>query len=238
MGLNSTDTYGAGTNASRTLHSAPEDIDPWLCVWNSINSYFDRGDPDVGPPNNADGVRSPAGGYDSVDNRVIVREQDLMVLGASYYYGIHLVHEGEALANRGDNTASRGFTPSFGGTGWNSSQVNSGSGQVYGSAGHTRSGQQCEWHDQWQHCGRAEAAVEYNPCCGECQACERKKPGDPGKFASAPPQGPERYRPQRPDKPGKQFKKTWPVAPAESVLAKAKPFILPPECEKIGRLEM
>jgi hypothetical protein len=106
MGINCADTYGAGNNADRTwLGPAPE-IDPWLGTWNPIGSYFDIGDPAqsgglVLPP---DGVRSlNTSGFDNVKNRVTVQEPDLLTAGAAYFYGIHLIHQGEAVANRGDN---------------------------------------------------------------------------------------------------------------------------------------
>src|SRR5678816_90820 len=58
MGVTCSDTYSAGNNASRgNLGPAPE-INPWLGTWNHIGSYFDQGDPNVGPPGNNDGVQS------------------------------------------------------------------------------------------------------------------------------------------------------------------------------------
>ncbi|MCA8974929.1 MAG: hypothetical protein KDC98_09415, partial [Planctomycetes bacterium] len=105
---------------------------PWLGTWNPVGSYFDQGDPNVGFPQNADGVRSPSySGSDAVKNRVTVRATDMQVAGASYFYGIHLIHQGEAVANRGDNLASRGFNPQQSGSNW--SFPNNSVGQVHGS---------------------------------------------------------------------------------------------------------
>jgi len=135
MGINCSDTYGAGNNASRTYLGPPEEINPWLGTWNPVGSYFDIGDPgQVGYPEPADGSRSldqAVFSGDSVENRVTVDEVDLTTAGASYYYGIQLLHQGEAVANRHDNLAHRGFTPSFGGTSWSFS--NTAEGQEYGS---------------------------------------------------------------------------------------------------------
>jgi len=119
MGVNCSDTYGSGNNADRHwLGPAPE-IDPWLGTWSPQGSYFDQGDPNVGAPGNNDGIRSSSySGPDNVRNRVTVKEADLLTPGARYFYGIHLVHQGEAVANRGDNLASRGFTPSGSAAGW------------------------------------------------------------------------------------------------------------------------
>jgi hypothetical protein len=120
MGLNCSDTYGAGNNASRTWLGPPNEIDPWLGTWNPVGSYFDIGDPSqAGYPAPADGVRSLSQSiFDSVDNRVTMDEIDLTTPGADYYYGLQLIHEGEALANRGDNLAHRGLSANWSGSQW------------------------------------------------------------------------------------------------------------------------
>jgi hypothetical protein len=131
MGLRCADTYGAGNNADRTWLGPATELDPWLGTWVPLGSYFDVGDPQtgLGP---ADGVRSlNTAGFDNVKNRVTVRENELLVAGARYFYGIHLMHEGESVLNRGDNLASRGFNPSWNGSSW--SFGNNAVGQVYGS---------------------------------------------------------------------------------------------------------
>jgi hypothetical protein len=135
MGLNCADTYGAGNNGDPYYLGPPSEIDPWLGVWTPLGSYFDRGDPDVGPPANHDGNRSlsqsQVAAFDNVKNRVIVQEQDLSVAGARYFYGIQLIHQGESETTRGDNNASRGFTPAYGGGSWSFS--NNSVGMSYGS---------------------------------------------------------------------------------------------------------
>jgi len=133
MGLNCSDTYAAGNNASRTYLGPPSEIDPWLGTWEPIGSYFDIGDPtQAGYPAPADGVRSLSQSiFDSVDNRVTIDEIDLTTAGASYYYSIQLIHEGESAANRGDNLAHRGLNPSWNGSSWSFS--NNAEGQAYGS---------------------------------------------------------------------------------------------------------
>ena len=133
MGLNCSDTYGAGNNASRTWLGPPNEIDPWLGTWNPVGSYFDIGDPSqAGYPAPADGVRSLSQSiFDSVDNRVTVDEVDLTTPGASYYYGLQLIHQGESVANRDDNLAHRGVSPTWSGSNW--SFPNNSAGQQYGS---------------------------------------------------------------------------------------------------------
>jgi hypothetical protein len=130
MGLNCSDTYGAGNNGDRQYLGPPAEIDPWLGTWSPVGSYFDKGDPEVASPNNNDGARSTIStAGDNVKNRVTVKEQELLTAG-TFYYGIQLIHRGEALANRGDNLASRGFVPTWSGTAW--SYANSAP-QQYGS---------------------------------------------------------------------------------------------------------
>jgi hypothetical protein len=122
MGVGCSDTYGAGNNADRFWLGPPTEIDPWLGTWNPIGSYFDQGDPAVGGGLATDGVRSlsaaQTGAFDAVKNRMTVREADLLTPGAQYFYAIQLIHRGEAVANRGDNLASRGCTPAYAGGAW------------------------------------------------------------------------------------------------------------------------
>ena len=133
MGLNCSDTYAAGNNANRRWLGPPEEIDPWLGTWQPVGSYFDIGDPmQAGYPLPADGIRSLDHTiFDTVQNRVTVDEADLLTPNASYYYGLQLIHEGEALANRDDNLAHRGFNPVWNGGSW--SFPNNAAGQQYGS---------------------------------------------------------------------------------------------------------
>ena len=134
MGLNCSDTYGAGTNANRDDLGPPWEIDPWLGTWTAVGSYFDVGDPSQpGYPAAADGNDSLNNGIffgDDVRNRVTVDELDLLTAGGEYYYGIQLIHNGEAVANRWDNLAHRGFNPSWNGSSWLFSNDES---QEYGS---------------------------------------------------------------------------------------------------------
>ncbi|MBX3464471.1 MAG: hypothetical protein KF830_14975 [Planctomycetes bacterium] len=133
MGLNCSDTYGVGNNADRTYLGPSPEINPWLGTWNPVGSYFDIGDPSqAGYPLAADGSRSlNTSGFDSVKNRVTIREIDLTTPGAQYFYGIHLVHEGEAVQNRWDNLASRGCNPTWNGSTW--TFPNNAVGQAHGS---------------------------------------------------------------------------------------------------------
>ncbi len=122
MGVNCSDTYSEDNNGERFWLGPPEEINAWLGTWNPVGSYFDRGDPPVGGAGATNGVRSltmaQVSAFDAVKNRITVDEADLLTPGATYFYGIQLIHQGESVANRGDNLASRGFNPSWSGGQW------------------------------------------------------------------------------------------------------------------------
>jgi hypothetical protein len=118
LGLNCSDIYSADNNASRTYLGPPAEINPWLGTWPAVGNYFDIGHSgQAGYPLAADGLRSlSTSGFDSVRNRVTMKEAD--VVGATLYYSVHVVCEGEPIENRGNNTMSRPFSMTYaGGTG-------------------------------------------------------------------------------------------------------------------------
>ena len=129
MGIGCFDVYGASTNANRRYLGPADEIDPWLGTWNPVGSYFDQGDPNVGPPQNTDGIRSlvnsmtSTAAMGSVKNRVTVQEQDLLVPNASYFYMMHVIIEGEAVGARDNNLMSRGLDLSWNGSTWNEANV-------------------------------------------------------------------------------------------------------------------
>ncbi|MFY9342688.1 MAG: hypothetical protein WAT39_09375 [Planctomycetota bacterium] len=127
MGIGCYDVYGAGNNGDRYYLGPAPELNPWLGTWNPVGSYFDRGDPAVAPPANMDGARSlsstQVSAFDVVKNRVTVKESELGVAGATYYYQIHLIHQGEALAKRNNNLRNRGATFTWGGTSWSTANV-------------------------------------------------------------------------------------------------------------------
>lgn len=117
------DTYASIQTVDHFLLGPPEEIDPWLGVWNPVCSYFDRGDPAVGGPQMCDGVRSLTNTQSYALNATVVHQpqvhdEDFLVPGASYYWqaGYLVPHEGEAT--RGDNIGSREFFPSWNGSGF------------------------------------------------------------------------------------------------------------------------
>ncbi len=132
MGPTCSDTYSNVHNAGRNDLGPPAEINPWLGTWTMLGSYFDQGDPNVGSPGNFNGTHSGINpGSDEVKNRVTVKESDLLVGGAQYFYAIQLIHRGEAVANRGDNIKSRGFQPTWTGSTW--TVANTAVGEAFGS---------------------------------------------------------------------------------------------------------
>lgn len=120
MGLNCSDTYGASNNGDRYWLGPPEEVDPFLGTWESTGSWFDLAG---NPANPSDGVRTLTSTIvsswgDSVRNRLTVKEQDFLVPNSKFFYGIQLIHQGEPMANRANNIASRGFVPTWNGTTW------------------------------------------------------------------------------------------------------------------------
>jgi hypothetical protein len=101
------DVYGSGFSSSGSLGPTTE-IDPWLGTWNPVGSYFDRGDPEVAPPANTDGILSPISwGSDPIKNRMIVAEADLDKPGAVFWGQVWVSVIGEPGDNRGNNATTR-----------------------------------------------------------------------------------------------------------------------------------
>ncbi len=123
MGIGCSDVYAAGNNGDRNYLGPPDEINPWTGTWSMVGSYFDRGDPAVAAPGNADGVRSTISTTgDVVKNRVTIKEADIQA-GSTYFYQIHLLHEGESVAVRADNIMCRGVSYTWSGTAWSTANV-------------------------------------------------------------------------------------------------------------------
>lgn len=122
LGLpNCSDTYSTGNNGDQFWLGPPQEIDPWLGIWDPICSQFDKGEPPVSPPQDCDGIRSlstsMAQALNPIGHRINVLDQDLIVDGLFYYQGYYMV-EGEAEGLRGDNLGSRRFSPTWNGSAW------------------------------------------------------------------------------------------------------------------------
>lgn len=122
LGPNCSDTYSSSLNANRYYLGPPEEIDPFLAAWNPVGSHFDRGEPDVGPPQNMDGIRSltqaMANALDPVTHRIEVDDADLAIPDAKYVYGAYVVVVGEFESVRTDNMITRVTRPTWSGSSW------------------------------------------------------------------------------------------------------------------------
>ncbi|MSR63351.1 MAG: hypothetical protein EXS08_12990 [Planctomycetes bacterium] len=125
LGVGCTDTYATANNGDNFYLGSPDEIDPWLGVWNKQCSFFDRGFPDVGAPANCDGRRSlthqMASNLGVVGSRVHLSDEDLVIGGELFFQG-HYVVEGLPEAARDDALGSRPFAASWGGSRWTLTQ--------------------------------------------------------------------------------------------------------------------
>lgn len=118
------DTYGSGTNANQMNLGPTSEINPWLGTWPSVGSYFDIGAPgQAGYPLPADGVKSlSTSGFGQVRSRIVVRESELEA-GATYHGQVHLMIQGEPVANRANNVQSRPMSIAWGGSSWSAAAL-------------------------------------------------------------------------------------------------------------------
>ncbi len=116
------DTYDVNNNGDQYYLGPPDEVDPWLGVWTSQCSHFDKGEPPVPPPQDCDNIRSftsqQAGALGPVGHRVNLPDAELNHPGATFWYQGAYVIKGEPEANRENNMCSRGFNATFNGTNW------------------------------------------------------------------------------------------------------------------------
>jgi hypothetical protein len=118
------DAYSTGFNGNRFNLAPTSEIDPWTGSWNPVGSYFDRGDPAVVGAAATDGVQSltstQTNAFDALKNRGVIPESELSQ-GGVFYAQVHLVCEGEPVANRGNNQLSEQLNLSWTGSAWTAS---------------------------------------------------------------------------------------------------------------------
>ncbi len=113
------DVYSTGFNGNQFNLGPTDEIDPWQGSWNPQGSYFDRGDPSVGGAQASDSIQSlTTSGFDQFKNRMLVREQELAVAGASFFAQAQVVAKGEPGTVRGNNLASRQVSIAWNGSSW------------------------------------------------------------------------------------------------------------------------
>lgn len=109
LNVGCSDTYSIANNGSQYWLGAREEVNPHTAVWHCLGSWFD------GTP--VDCVRSNDGsGLNGVQHRLEVRESDLLVPGARYFYeGVYWVMND---VDRANNYAWRECIPNWTGTAW------------------------------------------------------------------------------------------------------------------------
>ena len=114
LGVSCSDIYSSSNNGSRTYLGPPAEINPWLGTWPSTGNYFDIGHSgQAGYPLPADGLRSlSTSGFDAVRNRVTMKEADI-TNGATMFFQVHVIIEGERVENRANNIMSRPFAMTY-----------------------------------------------------------------------------------------------------------------------------
>jgi hypothetical protein len=129
IGINCSDTYGAGLNSDNFWLGPSEEINAFLGSWTARGSLFDRGFPTVSGAAANDGTRSltrtMADSMGAIGNRMAIRDADLGRAGATYYYVGYYVVRGEPEANRSNNLAHRRITTSWGGSSWSFAHADS-----------------------------------------------------------------------------------------------------------------
>ena len=127
------DAYTTGFNGNQFNLAPSSEINPWTGSWNPVGSYFDHGDPMVGGAAATDGVQSltsqQVNAFDNVKNRITLNESEV-AQGGTYYGQVHLVCEGEPVANRGNNQRSARLAINWSGSSWS---VSNQGGEVIGS---------------------------------------------------------------------------------------------------------
>ncbi|MEO0480439.1 MAG: hypothetical protein AAF196_13235 [Planctomycetota bacterium] len=149
LGLNCSDTYGAGLNANTFYLGPPAEINPWTGAWNPVGSHFDMGFPPVSGGAASDGSRSNINVPGGVTFRVRVSDAD-MNTSAAFYYGHYVIVPNEPGTAKDNNGVYRRFTPTWTGSTWNfsnntgsvtqSSMLENWGGAKLGSAGNGPNG--------------------------------------------------------------------------------------------------
>ncbi|MCB8932562.1 MAG: hypothetical protein M9921_06905 [Fimbriimonadaceae bacterium] len=99
LGVNCSDTYSAGNNASQTWLGGRDEVNPFTGIWDCNNSWFSNYQPDCTRRNSGSGLSS-------IDHRLQVRDADLGVAGAQYFYEAYYISRDETI-DKYNNIASR-----------------------------------------------------------------------------------------------------------------------------------
>jgi hypothetical protein len=126
LGPGCADPYGTGNNSDRTYLGPRSEVNPLTGVWNPVGSFFSGYVPDNIRRTNGsrkwNGTATVSYSYAGIENRVVVKDTDLNVAGAEFYYESYYLAEGDE--NRLNNVAYRkcGATWSTANNRWNFSE--------------------------------------------------------------------------------------------------------------------
>jgi hypothetical protein len=110
LGVGCSDTYGSGNNSDRQWLAPRTEWTSFPGTWECTASHFASGMPDCSR-------RHGSGGHGSIDHRLPVADADLVVPGATFYYGAYYVVRADE--NKINNEGSRRATASWTGSAWN-----------------------------------------------------------------------------------------------------------------------
>lgn len=122
LGIGCSDTYSVNSNGNQLYLGPPEEIDPWLGLWDPTCSHFDRGEPPVAPPADCNGQRSlnaaQVAALGPVAHRILLQDADLNQAG-TFWFQAQYVLRSEGEGARANNLASHEFVPVWTGSAWN-----------------------------------------------------------------------------------------------------------------------
>ena len=109
LGAGCSTSSASGINADRMLLAPRGEIDPWTGHWECTGSHFSGGIDDC--------VRRHGdSGHGPLDHRLTAADQDLGIAGASYFYELYFLAEGDA--DHSNNLGSRPCTMFWTGSHW------------------------------------------------------------------------------------------------------------------------
>ena len=125
LGVGCSDTYGTYNNSDRNWLAPRDEWDPYLGTWDCVGSHFADYQPDCIR-------RHGSGGHTPTEHLLVVRDEDLGDVNATYYYEAMYVLANDAF--KMNNGGSRKCTMTWNGSGWNFATPSSNNALVEGPA--------------------------------------------------------------------------------------------------------
>ncbi|MCW5947400.1 MAG: hypothetical protein KIT74_10270 [Fimbriimonadales bacterium] len=110
LGINCTDTYGTGNNGDRQYLGERREVNPFTGAWECRGSWFSNYVDDCVRRNGSSSVNDP------VSHRLEVRDADLNVAGAEFYYEAYYILKNDI--DKYNQIGYRKATASWSGTQW------------------------------------------------------------------------------------------------------------------------